>query len=189
MCVCVCVCVCNFPIKEICPCLFSGAGNLFLPLVSFFGYCSISGAVTNHETCLCSQLPVTWHAKYAAIFIGTLSQVRQKLVSQEAPQKTKMLHTCSTLLFPRSQDFISSELLHTLQEQGGAGPGKVQQMFPIHTSVPTLLGFEHLESWYLLTGFLDFSQRQFVHILLSAFLWGNEAWGFSFYYFPDITPI
>ena len=144
-----CVCVCNFPVKEICPCLFSGAGSLFLPLVSFFGYCSLSGAVTSHETCLCSQLPVTWHAKYAAIFIGTLSQVRQKLVSQAAPQKAKMLHTCSTLLFRRSQDLISSELLPTCQERGGARPGKVQQMFQIHTSVPILLGFEHLESWYL----------------------------------------
>ena len=161
-----------------------------------------------------------------------------------------MLHTCSTLLFRRSQDLISSELLPTCQERGGARPGKVQHMFQIHTSVPILLGFEHLESWYLffffflvlpvychqpmtlhphahmlshvtpwtaacqaplsmdfsrqeywsglpfpspswylLTGFLEFSQRQFVHILLSAFLWGNEVWGFSFYYFPDITPI
>ena len=60
-----------------------------------------------------------------------------------------MLHTCSTLLFRRSQDLISSELLPTCQERGGARPGKVQQMFQIHTSVPILLGFEHLESWYL----------------------------------------
>lgn len=179
----------NFPVEEICPCLFSGAGNLFLPLVSFFGYCSISGAVTSHETCLCSQLPVTWHAKYAAIFIGTLSQVRQKLVSQAAPQKAKMLHICSTLLFRRSQDFISSELLRRCQEREGARPGNTEQMFLILTSVPVLLGFKLLETWYLLTGFLEFSQRQFVHILLSAFLWGNEAWGFSFYYFPDIIPI